>query len=141
MVKNLPAMWETWLLQSLGWEDSPGGGHGSSLRYSSLEYPHGQRSLAGCSPWGHRELDMTERLSTDIANTPRPDQRAARTQSLLCLVFTQATAPPHPRGPTATSVSGDSAAPSLLFAVPIPHEPSEGLRKVVRGRKVPNSYQ
>ena len=25
---------------------------------------HGQRSLAGCSPWGHQELDMTERLST-----------------------------------------------------------------------------
>ena len=23
----------------------------------------GQRSLAGCSPWGHRELDTTERLS------------------------------------------------------------------------------
>ena len=24
---------------------------------------HGQRSLAGCSPWGHIEWDMTERLS------------------------------------------------------------------------------
>ena len=23
---------------------------------------HGQRVLAGCSPWGHKELDMTERL-------------------------------------------------------------------------------
>ena len=23
-----------------------------------LEDPHGQRSLAGCSPWGHKELDM-----------------------------------------------------------------------------------
>ena len=23
---------------------------------------HGQRSLVGCSPWGHKELDMTERL-------------------------------------------------------------------------------
>jgi len=21
---------------------------------------HGQRSLAGCSPWGHKELDTTE---------------------------------------------------------------------------------
>ena len=21
---------------------------------------HGQRSLAGCSPWGHKELDRTE---------------------------------------------------------------------------------
>ena len=23
---------------------------------------HGWRSLVGCSPWGHKELDMTERL-------------------------------------------------------------------------------
>ena len=23
---------------------------------------HGQRSLVGCSPWGHEELDMTERF-------------------------------------------------------------------------------
>ena len=25
---------------------------------------HGQRSLAGCSPWGHKELDMTELIHT-----------------------------------------------------------------------------
>ena len=25
--------------------------------------PHGQRSLAGYSPWGHKQLDMTERLT------------------------------------------------------------------------------
>ena len=25
---------------------------------------HRQRSLVGCSPWGQKELDMTERLST-----------------------------------------------------------------------------
>ena len=25
---------------------------------------HGQRSLAGYSPWGHKELDMIKRLST-----------------------------------------------------------------------------
>ena len=24
---------------------------------------HGQRSLVGCSPWGHKELDTTEGLS------------------------------------------------------------------------------
>ena len=43
---------------------SPGGGHGNPLQYSCLENPHGQRSLAGYSPWGHKELDTTERLST-----------------------------------------------------------------------------
>ena len=45
---------------------SPGGGHGNPLQYSCLENPHGQRSLAGYGPWGHKELDMTERLSTHI---------------------------------------------------------------------------
>ena len=38
----------------------PGGGHGNPLLYSCLENPHGQRSLVGYSPWGHKELDMTE---------------------------------------------------------------------------------
>ena len=42
---------------------SPGGGHGSPLQYSCLANSHGQRSLAGYSPWGHKELDMTEWLS------------------------------------------------------------------------------
>ena len=56
-------MRETWV-QSLGWEDSSGGGHGNPLQYSCLENPHGQRSLAGYSPWGRREWDMIERLST-----------------------------------------------------------------------------
>ena len=40
------------------------GGHGNPLQYSCLENPHGQRTLAGYSPWGHKELDMTEQLST-----------------------------------------------------------------------------
>ena len=43
---------------------SPGGGHGNLLQYFCLENPYGQRSLAGYSPWDHKELDMTERLST-----------------------------------------------------------------------------
>ena len=34
----------------------PRGGHGNPLQYSCLENPHGL--------WGHKDLDMTERLST-----------------------------------------------------------------------------
>ena len=34
---------------------SPGGGHGNPLQYSCLENPHGQRSLVGYSPWGHKQ--------------------------------------------------------------------------------------
>ena len=37
-----------------------GGGHGSPLQYSCLENPHGQRSLGGYSPRGHKESDTTE---------------------------------------------------------------------------------
>ena len=38
----------------------PGGGHSNPLQYSCLENPCGQKSLAGYSPCGHRELDTTE---------------------------------------------------------------------------------
>jgi len=34
---------------------SPGGGPGKPLQYSSLENPHGQRSLEGYSPWGRKD--------------------------------------------------------------------------------------
>ena len=47
-----------------GLGQSPGGGHGNPLQDSCLEDPHGQRSLASPSPWGHRKSDTTERLST-----------------------------------------------------------------------------
>ena len=62
MVKNLPAMWETWSTPGLG--RSSGGRHGNPLQYSCLENPHGQRSLEDYSPWGHKESDVTEQLST-----------------------------------------------------------------------------
>ena len=62
MVKNLPAMRETWVL-SLVWEDPLEEGM-ATLQYSCLKNPSRQRSLTGYSPWGRKELDMTERLST-----------------------------------------------------------------------------
>ena len=40
---------------------SPGEGHGNPLQYPCLENPHGQKSLVGYSPRGHKELDTTER--------------------------------------------------------------------------------
>ena len=33
---------------------SPGGGHDNPLQYSCQENPHGQRSLVGYGPRGHR---------------------------------------------------------------------------------------
>ena len=64
--KNPPAMqqmqemwvWSLEEIQMLG--RFPGGGHGTTLQYSCLENPHGQRSRVGYSPWGHKELDTTK---------------------------------------------------------------------------------
>ena len=56
MVKNPPAnAGDSGLIPGSG--RSPGGGHDNPLQYSCLENPHGQRSLAGYSPRGHKELD------------------------------------------------------------------------------------
>ena len=54
LVKNLPAMWETWV-QPLGWED-PLEEKGYPLQYSCLE------NSMDCTVHGVAELDMTERL-------------------------------------------------------------------------------
>ena len=43
---------------------SPGRGNGNSLQYSCLGNPMGRRSLEGYSPWGHKELGLTEQVST-----------------------------------------------------------------------------
>ena len=43
---------------------SLGRGHDSPLQFSCLENLHGQRSLVGYSPWGRKESDTTEWLST-----------------------------------------------------------------------------
>ena len=52
--KILPAMWETWV-RSLGWEDPLK--KGKATRSSVLAW----RIIY--SPWGRKELDMTEQLS------------------------------------------------------------------------------
>ena len=39
---------------------SLGGGNGNPFQYFCLENPHEQRSLAGYSSWGSKELGMTE---------------------------------------------------------------------------------
>ena len=63
MVKNLPAMQETWV-QSLGWEDPLEEGMATHSSILALENPCGQRSLVGYSPRGHKESDTAEQLCT-----------------------------------------------------------------------------
>ena len=57
LVKNLPAMLETWFNSWVGkipwrrkWQPTPVFLPGES---------HGRRSLADCSPWGRQESDTT----------------------------------------------------------------------------------
>ena len=51
-------------VRDTGWipgsERSPGGRRGNPLQYSRLENPHGQRSVASCSPQAHTESNKTE---------------------------------------------------------------------------------
>ena len=65
MVNNLPAMQET-QVRSLDREDpleEEIATHSSILAGES----HGQRSLAGYSPWSHKELDVTEGLTLSLS--------------------------------------------------------------------------
>ena len=55
LVKNLPALWETWV-QSLGWEDPLEKGKLPTPVFWPGEF-HGLYS-----PWGCKESDTTERL-------------------------------------------------------------------------------
>ena len=66
VVKNAPAhAGDTRNKGSIpGSERSRGEGNGNPLQYSCLENPMGRGAcLAGYSPWGRKELDMTEELS------------------------------------------------------------------------------
>ena len=62
MVRNLPAnvgdLTDVGSIPGSG--RSPGGGHGNPTPVFLPGESHRQRSLAGYSPWGHKELDMTE---------------------------------------------------------------------------------
>ena len=54
LVRNLPAVWETWV-RLLGWEDPLEKGK------ASVFWPGEFHGLY--SPWGHRESDTTKRLA------------------------------------------------------------------------------
>ena len=75
LVKNPPAMWETWV-QSLGWEDlleKEKATHSSILAW---------RIPWLYSPWGHKESDTTEQLSHYII---------VKTVNFMCYVILQHT--------------------------------------------------
>ena len=60
-IKNLPAMLES-QVQFLGQEDALEKRTAITLAFFPEGF-HGQRSLAGYSPWNHKESDTTEQLA------------------------------------------------------------------------------
>ena len=87
---------------------SPGGGHGNLVQYSCLENPRGQKSLAGYSSWGCRELDTTEWLSTHSTqgaqsflahnSQPRRQSQYIRTQRLETCTLSLSSEAVTPKG-------------------------------------------
>ena len=77
MVKNPPARQETWV-QSLDWEDPLEVGMATHSGILA------QRSQVGYSPWGRKESDTNERLSTraHTASVPVPKVRKLRLRKL-----------------------------------------------------------
>ena len=59
LVKNLPAVRETWV-QLLGWEDLLE--KGTAIHSSILAW-----RIPWTSPWGHKESDTTEQLSLSLS--------------------------------------------------------------------------
>ena len=70
MVKNLPAIQETWV-QSLGQEDPLEEGIEPTPVFLPGE-SHGQRTLMAYSPWGLKESDTIERLTLSVLPLATP---------------------------------------------------------------------
>ena len=86
MVKNLPAMQETWV-QPLGWENPQRRNWLPTPVFLPEEF-HGHRSLAGHSPRGHKELDMTGQLSLSLSMKITTSSECDRiTKRDACLPF------------------------------------------------------
>ena len=62
LVKNPLAMEETWV-QPLGWEDPLEEDMVTHSNILAWKIPMDKKRLAGCSSWGCKESDTTERLS------------------------------------------------------------------------------
>ena len=78
VVKDLPAMQETWV-RSLGWEDPLE----KEMQPTPVLLPgksRGRRSLVGYSPWGGKESDATEQHHFQVAQWVRNPPTMQETQ-------------------------------------------------------------
>ena len=84
VVQNLPIMQESQenQVQSLGWENAlveDTATHSVFLPGES----HGQRSLAGYSPWGHKELDTAEDTQLILTKENKPSIKIMTTRKQI----------------------------------------------------------
>ena len=63
MVKKLPTVQET-LVRFLGWEDPLEEGMATHSSILNWRIPMNRGSWQATVPWGHKDMDMTESLST-----------------------------------------------------------------------------
>ena len=80
MINNLPAMWVTWV-RSLGWEEPLEEDMASHSSILAWRIPM-DRSLAGYSPQGCKELDTTGQ--PESSSNPDRTSAAGRRHSLCC---------------------------------------------------------
>ena len=64
-VNNLPAMWETWV-RFLGWEDPLEEGMATHSNILAWRIPMDRGAWQTTGPWGHKESDMNDQLSTAL---------------------------------------------------------------------------
>ena len=127
MVKNLPAMQETWV--QIPWrracQPTPVFSPGES---------HGQRSLVGYSPWGGKELDTTERQTVSLffffSASPEPDPTQANSWRLSAHPAQDSWAKSFPEGSLSDASVSVTRPSGKLEAVP-------GNACIIKARSLP----
>ena len=77
MVKNLPAMWETWV-RSLGWEDPLENGMATHCSIRAWRIPWTEKP-GGTQSMGSRESGTTERLTNNKLQWKRTEKLQVHT--------------------------------------------------------------
>ena len=85
MVKNLPAMQETWA-RSLGWEDPLEEGMATHSSILAWRIPW-TKELVGYIPWGRKESDMTEQLTLSLPLCSQMDTLHFRNHCIFYLLL------------------------------------------------------
>ena len=84
-VKNLPPVEKT-QIRSLGWENLLEKGMATHPSILAGKF-HRERSLAGCSPWVHKESDTSELLTLSLQASSNNKQKQVLkngTNELIC---------------------------------------------------------